>query len=215
MSEVLITLLIIGIIAIITVPVIFAYYQEKSFNSALKKNYSVLSNALSLMQKRDYDDYLNWEFKHGKDFTKSIIEKLTNYLNIVKICDDNDKDCSYPVYTDDGKLHQGFTKDGAVELISSNGFILNDGTVILLDVMQNASANAFCGIYSNLLGGGHNLVFVADVNGVKKPNVVGKDVYAFVLTSDGLKPAGADDDSNCKNKAVNYHWSCTAQKLAE
>ncbi|MCD7879252.1 MAG: type II secretion system GspH family protein, partial [Candidatus Gastranaerophilales bacterium] len=46
LSEILIALVIIGIIAAITVPVIYANYQERALKSALKKNYSVLKQAL-------------------------------------------------------------------------------------------------------------------------------------------------------------------------
>lgn len=47
LSEVLITLVIIGVVAAITVPVLFANYQEKAIKSSLKKNYSALTQALT------------------------------------------------------------------------------------------------------------------------------------------------------------------------
>lgn len=46
LSEVLITLVVIGVVAAITVPTLFSYYLQQVLKSSLEKNYSVLQQAL-------------------------------------------------------------------------------------------------------------------------------------------------------------------------
>ena len=50
LAEVLITLVIIGVVAAITVPVLWSNYQEQALMSSLNKNFSVLKQALDLYQ---------------------------------------------------------------------------------------------------------------------------------------------------------------------
>ena len=49
LAETLITLVIIGVVAAITVPTLFANYQEKERIAKIKKMYSALSNAMKLV----------------------------------------------------------------------------------------------------------------------------------------------------------------------
>ena len=51
---------------------------------------------------------------------------------------------------------------------------------------------------------GSIVVVYADVNGRKKPNILGKDVIVYVLNKKGLQPAGiskndTEVDTECKN----------------
>ena len=51
-------------------------------------------------------------------------------------------------------------------------------------------------------------IIYTDINGVRKPNIVGKDIFVLTYTKErGLLPAGADEtDStvtqNCKNSGM-------------
>lgn len=59
-------------------------------------------------------------------------------------------------------------------------------------------------------------MFLVDVNGDKKPNKLGRDIFLFLLTQDGIVPAGADvsaNDSDCKQGGAGYH--CTARVIQE
>ena len=65
LAEVLITLVIIGVIAAITVPTLVNSYTQQTYISALKKNYSVLSNAFKLSRNFDYNDFVDWQNEDG------------------------------------------------------------------------------------------------------------------------------------------------------
>ena len=113
------------------------------------------------------------------------------------------KNGNYATYTTEKGLYD-----------ESYSFILNDGTAMALDVWNGENVKNVAGVSSNLILSNANLVIGVDVNGDKKPNIVGRYVYMFVLTDKGIVPAGSSDNSkNCNNRKVNYNWDCTAKML--
>ena len=182
LAEVLIALVIIGIVAAITLPVLSANYREEAAKAALKKNYSILTQAFNLA-----------------------------YLYISKTCG-HTAGCFERTKAKNGQYATHSSEYGFGNSAPFN-FILNDGTAISLDYWYNSSVNNL-GVEKNLLDPNANLVIGVDINGSKKPNVSGIDVFAFVLTKNGLVPAGYDNNSrNCNNKSVNLNYDCTAKYL--
>ena len=212
LAEVLIALLIIGVIAAITVPTLLNYTQEQQFKSALKKNFTVISNAFNLSYGYDYDDFRDWTFERSDAFLNNTYDTLKKYLYI-------EKKCGHAV----GCFEQPKAKNGNWATHSSVygfgnssplNFILNDGTAVSLDFWYAQNVKTYMGVEKELLNESANLLIGIDVNGEKKPNVTGKDVFVFVLTNRGIVPAGIDNNSrNCENNSVNYNYDCTAKYL--
>ena len=82
LAEVLITLVIIGVIAAITVPTIVANSQEQSIKAALKKNTSVLQQVL-----------YKYQMEHGEQLnpltyetTHTLKPELMKYFNVMYDC---------------------------------------------------------------------------------------------------------------------------------
>ena len=85
LSEVLITLVIIGIVAAMTIPSIIQSTNDSQYKVALKKNYSNFSKAFNLAYGYYfYDDYMDWDYAHDNDFTQDVFENLSRYLNVRK-----------------------------------------------------------------------------------------------------------------------------------
>ena len=63
--------------------------------------------------------------------------------------------------------------------------VLNDGTFLNMDSYGSGSMNTYFG--QEISGAGIVLFF--DVNGAKKPNVLGRDIYVAVYQDGGLVPA--------------------------
>ena len=55
--------------------------------------------------------------------------------------------------------------------------------------------------------------FYIDVNGNKSPNQWGRDLFALVLTPDGLLPAGYENVTTCSKTQAGY--DCAARVLRE
>lgn len=156
LAEVLITLVIIGVIAALTIPTAIAKYQKTETVSRLKKSYTMLLNAAQRYQAdtgvyiTDFDTSLS-----GKEFMEQYFNK---YLQIAKHCEnDNFNKC----YGSTGSNLQYIT--GAAFSPSHSGVILNDGS--------------FLGALSHAAG----VDFIVDINGAKKPNRMGRDVFSFYL----------------------------------
>ena len=63
-----------------------------------------------------------------------------------------------------------------------------------------------------------SLVFMVDVNGHTGPNAIGKDVFSFVLTDNGLLPGGTDNFSaNCTkgNDLNDDYWDCCSKVISD
>ena len=118
LSEVLITLVIIGVVAAITVPTLFSYYQEQAIKSSLEKNYSVLKQALE----RYYIDNGERLAPVGNEHF-ALKTPLKNYLTLMYDCgggyDDSNTACvpniSAPGYSGNGQgLYKTYNNKKAI-----------------------------------------------------------------------------------------------------
>ena len=74
---------------------------------------------------------------------------------------------------------------------------LNNGTNVCIDDHLKNEIAAWFGVnISSNVG----LAFYVDVNGNKRPNVFGKDIFVLIASDDSFKPAGNDvPQSTVKN----------------
>ena len=208
LAEVLISLVIIGVIAAITMPTLSNSYNDRMYVSALKKNFSVLSNAFNMAKKFEYNDYEDWA--HSDSNTQAIYENylhIKKYLNVIRECKDTTGCWSEDITAaPDGDIADSANEKG----IGSNivTFTLNDGTNVCLDYWSQSDTKSKFGVSQYLIGS--PLSIWVDVNGDRKPNKMGRDVFAFILTERGLVPAGVNNDCE-KCKITGY--DCAAKYI--
>lgn len=210
LAEVLIALVIIGIIAAITMPILSNSYNDKMYISALKKNYSVISNAFNLTKKYDYNEYTDWDHTDGSTETiYNNYKMLKKYLHVLRECVDEEGCWSDDITLNPkGEKAYSATKKGIGGDIVT--FTLNDGTNVCIDYWGKGDATRLFGVDQDLLD--DTLSIFVDVNGDKKPNKLGRDVFAFVLTSNGIVPAGLNNSSeNCATTG----FDCAAKYLVK
>lgn len=200
LAEVLITLGIIGVVAALTIPTLVNNYRKKQFETGLKKEYSVLLQALDMYKqdnetplKKEDTDQSHGEFKN----------KIKPYLKILVDCGDEqagkyENKCVQNGYYTQDKKYTYKTYSGNIaneDLFDDGQIILNDGSHLLFENVGNSGA-----------------VFVSiDVNGYNKlPNKWGEDVFTFQLMNDGkLLPMGAegtiyaDENTFCSKTSSN------------
>ena len=208
LAEVLITLGIIGVVAALTIPQLVANHKAKALEVALKKNASIIQQALDLANEANGETITPTNSSPRK--FKNLIKP---YLNVLKDCgygtevgscvlNSTDKAPGiYKTYNKNREAYYPFLDDGQL--------LLNDGSLILIDNI-NAS----------------QLFISVDVNGYqKKPNLWGHDLFTFEIDETGkLLPMGANGTSysspnNC-NKASNDTGilngvACTQQALTD
>ena len=175
LAEVLITLGIIGVVAAITIPNVVAKFQHKALESQFKKSVSVISQVV-LKAKNDIgaDKFTDYCTKYN--FTNSKYERASEcynslYNNYIKLKNNynytttsRDEQRKDTIKTYNGK--QTFTH-------SSTSSALGD-TVLFITAMPDGS-------YVNFQINEYSLYIGVDINGGKKPNKLGHDIFIFTL----------------------------------
>jgi len=202
LAEVLITLVIIGVIAAMTIPTLINKTQNQEFVSKLKKTYSTFVQATNKIISEE---------GVPKGSIGGWASSPENVYNMYKSRLSVAKDCG----TGSGCFSQGSLKSlsGADENVSRDGsnfykFILADGVQVNISeiwVNTNCSFNDF-GTYDACAR------IQVDLNGAKGPNTIGRDVFLFALKENGLFPYGCDDLSYC---ASYQGWGCACKVLRE
>ncbi len=192
LAEVLITLGIIGIVAAMTMPTLIQNYKKKVILTHLKKSYAVIQNAFALSAVNN-GEFSTWPTGESIDVNSYFNIYLKPYFNGVKLCNTS-KDCGY-----DARMFYNST------LVTTNPtrilFQLNDGTIILF--MKNTYDSKDNIVYTNY--------FYMDVNGAKKPNETGKDVFMLQRDSNAINAYNSDictenDSSGCLKKIIESGW---------
>ena len=195
LSEVLITLTVLGIIAAITIPTLMTAAQKHGFAASVRKFHSNLSNAVAnYMVIYDVSDLRNSPLENASSKIKkaekakasktekvSIAKKSELQENRDKFIKDNFKvvkECEN--YYDDGCFAKNYKSINNVYSGRPQGtaMVLADGTV--MSIWSESS-------------GDKPLVHV-DVNGQKGPNVAGYDYWYMVIFSDGKVSSAWETD---------------------
>ncbi len=170
LAEVLISITIIGVIAMLTLPNVINNYQKKVYVTNVQKVYNVVSDAAQKYMTDNNSDSLE-----ETDLTsiEGVGEFLNNYFKIIKDCNvisNKTKNiCLIPSYKDvDGvSIYTPYFDERYC-------VILNTGAFVCMDTMR---------MLSPLSHGYSSVIF--DINGVKPPNTKGLDLFSFELYSDG------------------------------
>lgn len=188
LAEVLITLGIIGIIAAITLPVLIQNYQKHVTVNCLKKEYSVISNALVTSQEEN-GDMTTWGVPgYVSDGYESLIPFFKNYIiKYLNVADDCGLECKKQKeilrYRLNGKDYTNWNSPWLYVAY------LKDGSIIALQADNDSVAYGLIRIY-------------IDINGDKGPNVFGKDVFTIRLDTinSAIRLSGVDAIKRLKNR---------------
>lgn len=177
LAEVLITLGIIGVVAAMTLSNLIYEYKKEVTANKLRHVYSLLKNAESMAVK-DYGDMSGWDFidlsfnQHPSLNTSVITKYYFPYLKTHK--------CKYnaSIKSSTGVQFAYVSTTGGMNYVC-----LPDGVML----------------YGNTLGSGYyGTIVFADLNGEKGPNVVGRDVFTFLIN----RPVYKSDDYNTSSYRV-------------
>ena len=202
LAEVLITLGIIGVVAALTLPSLVVKYKEKQYVTALKKAVSILDNAYRLAifenggdndvgyKPAEYDTLPSEEGnvvydKNGNYNSDVLFQILSKHLNIIKDCGRKGDTGCFP------------------EVITSP---FNEKTWKLLQ-MQGNSRRFFVLSDGMSVGITPDFAYI-DVNGLKRPNTLGIDVFQVALNKNGI--GYYDDGSEGTLKCYTNEFTCSS-----
>ena len=160
LAEVLITLGVIGVVAILTIPSVMQSYQSRVLATQIKKAYNEVATAgaTAMSMEMGVDS-----FKDTKVFQQNNF--ATNYFKKTKDCGSTIEDCFASTY----RYADDKSSEDSVGTLSSmksgvNCFTAKSGYSICLD---------------------ENGVGILDVNGKQGPNLVGRDFFNIGIGNDG------------------------------
>lgn len=187
LAEVLITLGIIGVVAAMTIPNLISNYQKHVVETKLKEDYSILQQMMKMSEESDTPFEMN--FPNNMNGATSWFEKYAQpYLKTAQVCY-NKAGCWHsknPTKTLNGGIaytnHTGLGVGDDIVIVR-----LNNGSNIIFDGYGQGSILGYFGV--NISEPSTIIVFI-DANGDNPPNIIGKDIYAAVYTSNGLVAAG-------------------------
>lgn len=169
LAETLITLVIIGVVAAITVPNMVIQWQKNTTVKKLLKTYSTISNALNKAQ-YDYGYHRKWDLQAEGGTTSeradNFVKKyLIPYLKVNKYCGTSSANGCAFAFGDATDYRKRMTNDVGQ---SYARFIMPDGAMVGVTInhtTENDSAN-----------------FYIDVDGYSKgPNKYGRDIFLYYL----------------------------------
>ena len=188
LTEVLLAVLIVGIIAALVLPAVVTKYQDKAFESAFNREVHSLQDSIDSLAAVE-----NQQSFYETTLAKTPETYMKKYLRVSKYCGTSGKDCFgkfYSEYSDHEKKTYTPSYDG-------NCAILKNGTSVCLNV------------------NGGSIDMLIDVNGPKGPNVFGRDLRTYThsvkgktgydMSSNGIislnqTPIEDDDSDPCKGK---------------
>ena len=213
LAEVLTTLGIIGVVAALTLPSLIQKQQDKATVSRLEKIYSVLSQA-SLYAREEHGDFEDWNIiDNNQASTRENFAYFEPYLKILRKCD-NKSGC-WAEQTQSLSGQKARWSDNYKIGVDYISITLNDGTNVVYDFAE-PSLNYVYGLPSYV--NKPYIVFLVDVNGNRRPNKWGRDIFAFILGPNGIIPGGignnsANCDPNKKSDVAGY--DCAYRVLKE
>lgn len=208
LAEVLITLAIIGVVAAITIPTLMNKISDAETTAKLKKEYSILSQAAMNAANENGGSLANACAADSDSICFGNLFKP--YLKTVKYCPgDGTKDCWHKsgefYFFDDTPIDQNWS--GYITVI------LSDGTLISFTGLNANCVSAPDEIYKATSFCGYSYV---DINGFKKPNTLGKDIFEFKYTPNSVIPSGSPQITKdatfgnaCPSVGENNSEACT------
>ena len=220
LAETIITLGVIGIVAAITIPLLINTYRRIAYPAQLKTIYSKLLVVQKTLNE-EYGTPDTWRFYQytdgGEDnYTLEIINRYATQLS-----------ADYR-----GNIHYNPDKLGAPSSASMlNGkpaknipdfytvsYIYSYGHML---VMKNGATINICfaqaprgGNYWALIGKKIYAVFMVDINGLSKPNIVGRDIFMFSLKggNNSIVPY-MDNTTDCNKQGAGL--SCSRKLIKD
>lgn len=182
LSEVLITLGIIGVVAALTIPTVVKNYRYKMYSTQLQKTYSQIQTAIdTIMQDELTDDFYKTTggAKNDSNCQKGPCYFLTKYFKLARTnCGEGSS--SKKCIADDYTWVKGNNSGSAGKMGGYCAQTINGAAICI----TNNSINGVTTIF-------------LDTNGLDEPNTVGLDTFVMDFRSDGKLRDWSDNPDNC------------------
>lgn|SRR5574344_4708 len=190
LAEVLITLGIIGVVAAMTIPTLMTKMDEKRNLAMIKEDYSILQQVMRSSFDAGASSTIN--MNNVDSMTEWFQNYMAPYMKVANLCIDKEG-----CWTENRSkyLNGGYWSDANLDGTGFGigqkpvCFVLNNGSNVCLDdYSKDQLKNTFGVDFQSEENAG--MAIYIDVNGVKNPNILGKDTFVAVSLGDQFVPAG-------------------------
>lgn len=176
LSEILITLGVVGIVAVLTVPSVMRNYRNRMYVAQLQKTYSQITNAVeSLMHEENVDNYYETTAGAASVCNSSgVCSKGIGYFlqNNFKLAKKNCAGGTNPC--------TGGSSNTSYKTIAGGN--ISGGIPSSTICVQTVNGAAICGFHNT----DNNVTsLIIDINGPGEPNIAGRDVFSADIKRDG------------------------------
>ena len=174
LTEMLITLSIIGVVSAMTVPTLMNKYQKEAQAVQIRKASLEFANAVDL--------YLTEKGKTtlaGTDIADNLSDFIESYFKITKTCGEDDTSCFASSYRSIDN-----TKTSSVNC-SGDYYTLANSASICVNAYKPLNISSGSIIVNKTNASRPYLKIVMDTNGAEKPNIGGRDIFTFYITKTG------------------------------
>lgn len=213
LSEVLITLAIIGIVAALTIPSLIANTKKAQYLTGLKKAYSEWSQALNQMATDSGCPGDLGCFIDTGDLP-TIGDKVVTYFKVTKNCRTAQGCWTTSMYTH-------LDKSGGISNYSTEGYRFStaDGMNVLFGGNLSKNCQSYQGAKMSKACSSGQLYI--DINGNKEPNIMGRDIFNFTIDNtrgpklasvySWVKGTNTCVPENGSASVATDGWTCTAR----
>lgn len=209
LSEVMLVLSVIGVIAALTIPGMVQNLNDKQSKTLLRKDFSIISQAVNQVIYDQAGGSIKGFCFAAADFTDCLADNFAQYLKVTKICYENiSTNCWHgSSYDNKMKWYSGSTAH-LDQIYSHTSMILDNGTLLSFGGGHHSSScDSFSTPYAYINTYQCCDMILIDVNGFKGPDQIGKDMFFLSLTPDGIK---APDNTPCSGVG----FGCTTVSLS-
>ncbi len=191
LAELMITLSIIGVIAVLTIPTVMENYRTRLYTTQLQKVYSQIADAVEAVMAEEHVDKFNetkaatsQDSANSTVCTKGECYFLTKYFKVSKSCGNT---------TNQLKNNCGIGNYESVGGEVSN-LVLHGNYCI-----QTKNDAVICAEYA----GGGRIDLTVDINGNTEPNIAGRDAFGMYIDSTGVI---RDSGGSCNYRSSHYGY---------
>ncbi|MGN0030573.1 MAG: type II secretion system protein [Candidatus Gastranaerophilaceae bacterium] len=184
LTEVLLAVVIVGIIAALVLPTLITNYQDKSFSQKYTRETQTIKNTIDGLaaaeNKGSFFETMMYVDAEPQSYADSSEKFLKKYMRVSKLCGDNNGDCFAKTYYE----YKGGDKIVYKPAYKGSCAILKNGSSICITPQIN-----------NI-----GVSLILDINGPKGPNVIDKDLreirFDYMTRTELSKATGEINDTN-------------------
>ena len=163
LTEVLLAVVIVGIIAALVLPTLITHYQDKGFSQKYTRETQTIKNTIDGLatteNKGSFFETMMYVDAEPQSYADSSEKFLKKYMRVSKLCGDNNGDCfakTYYEYKGGDKIVYKPDYKGSCAILK------NGSSICIVPQIVNSGVSG-----------------IIDINGPKGPNVLGKDLDIF------------------------------------